>query len=130
MPALYRTRKGKSQKKENSFSQSPAAPNRGVAELHIRFPSAIPELEMVGYGFARDGDDFHLNRWQTSNNEVVLPIAHFSRAGEAAEPFAASGNFLQRFEQAWHSTRDAGRQADEWASEELREISRLRQKGC
>lgn len=90
---------------------------RGEAELRIRFTNAIPEFEMVGYGFAADGGEFHLKPWRMQSNEVVVPLAHFSGAGVAAEPFPPAGNFSQRFEQAWHSTRDAGRVADQWAAE-------------
>jgi hypothetical protein len=102
---------------------------RGEAELRLRFPNAVPEFEMVGYGFAGDGGEFHLQPWRVQGNEVVVPLAHFSGAGVAAEPFPPSGNFLQRFDQAWDSTRDARRVADEWAAEETREASRWRQKG-
>ena len=102
---------------------------RGEAGLRIRFTNAVPEYEMVGYGFAGDGGGFHLRPWRAGTNEVVLPLAHFSGAGVAAEPFPPSGHFMQRFDQAWNSTRDAGRVADQWAAEELREASRWRQKG-
>ncbi len=102
---------------------------RGTAELRLRFPGPIPAFEMVGYGFAGDGTGFQLTPWQVRSNEVVIPLAHFSGAGVAAEPFPPTGNFIERFDQAWRSTRDARRVADQWASEELRENSRLRQRG-
>jgi hypothetical protein len=102
---------------------------RGTAELRIRFPGTIPEFAMVGYGFDGDGREFHLKPWQINGSEVVVPLSHFSGAGVAAEPFPPAGNFSQRFEQTWHSTRDAGRVADQWAAEEMREASRLRGRG-
>lgn len=102
---------------------------RGEAELRLRFTNAIPEFEMVGYGFAADGGEFHLKPWLAQSNEVVVPLTHFSGAGVTAEPFPPTGSFSRRFEQAWYSTRDAGRVADEWAAGEIREASRWRQQG-
>ena len=95
---------------------------RGEAELKIRFPAAIPTLEMVGYGFQGDGGDFHLRPWESSTNEVTLGITHFSGTGVAAEPFTATG--ADRYAQGLKYTRDAIREADNWAGEQNRDILR------
>jgi hypothetical protein len=97
---------------------------RAPAELTIRFPGPIPNLEMVGYGFQASGDDFHLRPWETSGNEVTLPVTHFSGAGVSAEPFTATG--ADRYGQGLAYTRDAIREADQWLGNQYREIHRNR----
>jgi hypothetical protein len=102
---------------------------RSEAQLRIRFPQVVPQLEMVGYGFAADGGGFHLQPWEVRSNEVVLLVRHFSGVGVAAEPFPPSGNFAQRFDRAWSSTRDARDVADQWVGEAHRDASRKLQEG-
>ena len=93
---------------------------RGQAELKIRFPAPIPALEMMGYGFAGDGADFHLRPWESTTNEVTIPVTHFSGIGVAAEPFTPSGS--DRYGQGLKYTRDAIREADDWAGDQYRDI--------
>lgn len=97
---------------------------RGAAELKIRFPGPIPMLEMVGYGFDGSGGDFHLLPWESDTNEVTLSVSHFSGTGVAAEPFQAKSN--QDYSRGLTYTRDAIREADNWAGDQYREIYRLR----
>jgi hypothetical protein len=102
---------------------------RGAAELRIRFPQPIPELEMVGYGFNAAGGEFGLKPWAVQGQEVVLALAHFSGAGVVAEPFPASGNWARRYEQALKTLRDGERYADQVAAEALRDAARAHQEG-
>ena len=100
---------------------------RGAAELKIRFPEPIPTLEMVGYGFQGDGADFHLCPWESSTNEVTIAVTHFSGIGVAAEPFTATGP--DRYGKGLEYTRDAIREADNWAGNQYREILRNQSEG-
>ena len=100
---------------------------RGPAELKIRFPGAIPALEMVGYGFQASGGEFHLQPWESTTNEVTLAITHFSGTGVAAEPFTATG--ADRYAQGLAYTRDAIREGDNWAGEQYRDILRNQSEG-
>lgn len=102
---------------------------RGAAELKIRFPGLIPMLEIVGYGFDGAGGDFHLRPWEPETNEVTLAVTHFSGTGVAAEPFQVTGGFNQTYERGLTYTRDAIRNADNWAGDRLRETSRSRHDG-
>ncbi|MBL9139787.1 MAG: hypothetical protein JNK85_28210 [Verrucomicrobiales bacterium] len=102
---------------------------RGAADLRIRFPEPIPELEMVGYAFEQTGTGFHLKPWDPSANEVVLPVSHFSGAGVTAVPLPPAPQPTMNYEQARRTTRDAERAADQWAGERLRELAVRRQRG-
>lgn len=101
---------------------------RGAAELKIRFPETIPALEMVGYGFDGSGGDFHLRPWDSNTNEVTLSVTHFSGAGVTAEPFSV-GNPGKTYERGLTYTRDAIREADNWAGTQYRDVSRNRHEG-
>jgi len=102
---------------------------RGAAELKIRFPREIPALEMVGYGFDGGGGDFHLHPWESDTNQVTLSVSHFSGTGVAAEPFPLTGNFNQSYERGLTSTRDAIREANNWAGDQYRATSRFHRDG-
>lgn len=101
----------------------------GAAELRIRFRESIPELEMVGYAFEAAGAGFHLRPWESSSNEVVLPVRHFSGAGVSAVPLPPAPQPPLNYEQARRTTRDAESTADQWAGERLRELSERRHRG-
>lgn len=102
---------------------------RGAAELKIRFPEAIPESEMVGFGFDGSGGDFHLSPWAPDTREVTLPVSHFSGTGVAAQPFSLTGSYLINSERANTATSDAVRNADQWAGSQMREIGHSRTTG-
>lgn len=102
---------------------------RGAAELKIRFPSQIPTLEMVGYGFAGSGSDFHLRPWDSSSNEVTLAVSHFSGTGVAAEPFQPSGTPGLDYGRGLKYTREGIQDADSWAGNAYRENLRLQDQG-
>ncbi len=102
---------------------------RGAAELKIRFPEPLPMLEMVGYGSDGAGGDFHLRPREPETNDVTLAVTHFSGTSVSAEPFPVTGSFKQTYEQWLTYTRDAIRNAYNWAGDRLRETSRSRHDG-
>ncbi|MSU61417.1 MAG: hypothetical protein EXS31_03315 [Pedosphaera sp.] len=95
---------------------------RGPAELKIRFPEPMPELEMVGYAFNGAGGEFHLKPWETATNEVTLTVSHFSGAGVNAESFPPAGNPNLNYQNARTTSRDAIRDADQWAGDRYRQL--------
>jgi hypothetical protein len=100
---------------------------RKPAELKIRFPEALPKLEMVGYAFDGAGGGFHLQPWDAASQAVTLAISHFSGAGTTAQSF--NRNSALSFSSVNNTYFDARQKADHSAATSRRRDSQQLQEG-